>query len=121
MLDKLNKKGNLDEDQRQKLIREMGDWPDHFEGSSHLSFEDKKVKLELPVELDAWIVEGKLKATFTRHLTKPITIGKQLAELGFYDSTYYYAFFVTNEPKISGSNKQCSAHVIKFSLPMPCK
>ncbi len=111
----LNEKGGLDEEDRLELIRLLGDWPEDFEGSAHLSVDGAGVALDLPTNLDARLVDGRLLATFTRRLATPVQLGKQHVEVAFYEATYYYAFFVTNRPKMVGRVGDCSARVIPFN------
>jgi len=111
----LNSKGGLDESVRKEFIRSLSDWPDHFEGASHLSVDGTDIALNLPINLDAQILNGRLLLTFSRKLALPQTVEKQEVEVGFYDSTYYYAFFVKNEPKIVGDNQNCITNVLPFN------
>lgn len=110
----LNSKGTLDEKDRLELIRLRSDWPSDFDGSAHLSVEGESIALEGPSGLDAQLIDGRLKVTFSRRLEIPINLGRSPAEVAFYESTYFYAFTVTNKPQLLGDSGTCAAKVIPF-------
>jgi len=110
----LNANGTLDEADRQELIRQRSNWPSDFDGASHLSIDTARVSLGRPVGLDAQLIDGRLKVSFTRNLETAVDLSNASAEVAFYEATYYYAFKVTNEPKISQITDSCRAIVIPF-------
>ena len=110
----LNDAGGLDEEDRLELIRQLSDWPEDFDGSAHLSVGGTLQNLEWPENLDAHLIDGQLTMTFTRKLTKPLDLAQQDAEVGFYESTYFFAFSVSQEPKLLGNAGACTANVIQF-------
>jgi len=114
----LNKNGILDDADRRELIETVSDWPEDFEGAAHLSVEDKDIALDFPTNLEARIKNGRLYLKFTRKLTNPINIKNKDVEIGFYDSTYYYAYFVRNEPKVIGDQNGCELSVTPFDPDM---
>ncbi|SDY79750.1 DUF1007 family protein [Citreimonas salinaria] len=110
----LNTEGDLDEADRQTLIRLLSDWPEDFDGSAHLSIEGEAIELEWPTELDARMVDGRLEMTFIRKLPAPVSLDGQDAEVAFYESTYFFAFTVADEPQLLDAPAQCAATVIPF-------
>ncbi len=108
----LNDEGKLDEVDRLELVRRLSDWPDDFDGSAHLSIEGEPVPLKWPTGLDARMVDGRLLITFTRILEEPTTLEGRPAEVAFYESTYFFAFSVTNTPQLIGAADPCGATVI---------
>ena len=65
-------------------------------------------------------MDGRLRTTFTRRLDAPLALdergggGGGGAELAFYESTYFYAFSVTNRPRLRGHDGSCSADTVAF-------
>lgn len=110
----LNDKGDLDEADRQELVRQLSDWPDDFDGSAHLSIDGQDVDLQWPSNLDARMVDGRLELTFDRRLVTPLDVAHHKVETAFYESTYFYAFYITNPPRLINDNGHCSARVHKF-------
>ena len=110
----LNDRGALDEVDRLELIEKFGDWPEDFQGSAHLTKGSANVALELPTGLDMRFVDGRIMATFTRKLVEPIQLETQGVEVAFYEATYYYAFFIKNEPKFLAKASSCKGMVIPF-------
>ncbi len=111
----LNDEGGLDEADRLDLVRYLSDWPDDFDGSAHLSVDGAGIALEWPAGLDARLIEGRLEMTFTRRLDSPISLNERRVEVAFYESTYFYAFSVTNQPRIAGDPGNCAARVVPFN------
>ncbi|MEL6522243.1 MAG: DUF1007 family protein [Pseudomonadota bacterium] len=112
----LNREGELDEADRKELVRLRSDWPEDFDGSAHLTLDETEVELDWPTNLDLHLVDGRLQATFTRRLSNPITVDEQILELAFYESTYFYAFSITNHPKVLGDQGRCLASMVPFDL-----
>lgn len=110
----LNDEGALDEDDRQELVRHRSNWPEDFDGSAHLSVDGARVGLEWPEGLDAHIVDGRLEVTFTRRLGTPLPVARRNVDVAFYESTYFFAFSVTDPPRVSGEAGTCDARVIPF-------
>ncbi len=110
----LNDAGGLDEADRLELVRQRSDWPEDFDGSAHLVHGDQPIALEWPRGLDAHLVNGRLEVTFERLLSTPLEMRGQAAELGFYESTYFFAFTITDTPEVLGPETGCAAQVIGF-------
>lgn len=110
----LDAEGGLDEEDRLQLVRKLNDWPDDFDGSAHLSVDGKNMPLDWPTDLDARLSGGRLEMTFTRTLGTPIALTGRDVEVAFYESTYFFAFSVTNPPRLLGSPSPCTAHVVPF-------
>lgn len=110
----LNAAGGLDEVDRRALVRSRSDWPSDFDGSAHMSIEGEQVSLQRPENLDAQMVGGRLQITFTRHLHDAVGLTGLTAEVSFFESTYFYAFAITEQPKIVGSGSRCSEQVLKY-------
>lgn len=110
----LNADGTLDESDRRDLVRLRSEWPSDFDGSAHLSHNGALVGLAWPENLDAELIDGRLELTFSRRLTNPIILRDSPVETGFYESTYFFAFSVTQAPRLLGDIGSCSADVIPF-------
>lgn len=110
----LNADGDLDEADRLRLARLRGDWPSDFEGSAHLTRGGERIALGWPMGLDVRLVDGRLKVTFTRRLAVPVNLSLAPVEVAFYEATYFYAFKVTNSPRLVGGTGGCDADLVPF-------
>lgn len=108
----LNAEGELDERDRRQLVEQKSNWPEDFDGSAHLSQAKKNLALEWPENLNAHMVDGRLALTFTRRLSVPIDLREQEASVAFYEATYFFAFSITQTPKLLGDVGTCEAKVI---------
>lgn len=108
--------GGLTPEDRQKISDFMTDWPPEYKGSAHLSHVGEDLELVRPSQMEVALIDGKLVMRFERDLADPISMPGQVAEVGFYESTYYYAFTVTEPTGVLGAGKDspCSARVIPF-------
>lgn len=109
----LNEAGGLDEPVRQKLVQIRSKFPADFDGSAHLSVAGEAIALDWPTNFDAKVVDQRLEVTFVRRLAKTFDVSQSSFELAFYESTYFFAFTVTDAPVIIGTST-CSANVIPF-------
>ncbi|MEM8591386.1 MAG: DUF1007 family protein [Pseudomonadota bacterium] len=112
----LSEQGDLTEFDRQRVVREHSKWPDDFDGSAHLTIDGAPVALDWPKDLDARIVEGRLEVTFRRDLPEPQPTSERAIEVGFYESTYFFAFAVTDIPRLIGAGTACEAATLPFDL-----
>lgn len=110
----LNAQGGLDETDRMALVRHRSDWPSDFDGSAHLSVDGEPIALKWPTDLDAEMLDGRLQVTFTRELDDIVRMAGLLAAVAFYESTYFYAFAVTDPPELEGSGGKCNVEVVKY-------
>lgn len=110
----LNDAGGLDEPDRLTLEQAFSAWPDDFDGSAHLTHNGQTVVLKWPTDPQVELVNGRIQATFTRDLETPMDMRGREAEVAFYESTYFFAFKVTNTPRLEGAGG-CAADVIPFS------
>ncbi len=110
----LNDEGGLDEADRVELVRLRSDWPDDFDGSAHLAVDGAGIELVWPEDLDLQLVAGRLKMTFSRRLASPIRLTTRNVEVAFYESTYFFAFSITQEPNLFGNDGSCTADVLSF-------
>lgn len=110
----LNADEGLEETDRQELVRVSSDWSADFDGSAHVMVEGEAAPLARPSEFDAHLIDGRLQITFTRRLEIPIEIARRSVETAFYESTYFYAFSITQEPELLGDVDRCEAQVIPF-------
>lgn len=106
--------GRLAPKDRQRLIEDLGDWPDDFDGSVHLSSGAAEIGLGWPRDLDVRLVEGRLEMTFSRRLASPLDLRGGSAEVAFYEATYFYAFSITKRPVLDGADDRCAARTIPF-------
>ncbi|MEM6422076.1 MAG: DUF1007 family protein, partial [Pseudomonadota bacterium] len=110
----LNQQGEIDPSDSAVLARELGAWPDDYEGTAHLSTEDGAIALELPADLKVAVTDGQLEMSFTRRLVAPQVLSGQTIDVGFYEGTYYYALSITDAPQILGAGADCEATVRPF-------
>ena len=110
----LNASGGLDEEDRRRLIQLRSDWPDDFDGSAHLMVDGSPIQMKWPSDLDATVIDGRLQLTFMRQLETEVDLSGTLAEVAFYESTYFFAFSITNTPEVLGSSVDCDMTVRHF-------
>lgn len=111
----LNSKGELGEDERLKLIEELRDFPEDFDGSAHLSLDNEPVELDWPRDVDGQLLDGRLQLTFVRDLKTPVHVEGREISAAFYESTYFFAFKITNTPMLLGHVGACKTEVVPFS------
>ena len=112
----IDETGSLTEEDRLALVALLSDWPDDFDGSAHLSHGDHPVSLGWPADLDVQMIDGRLQITFARDLVAPFDLMARPLDVGFYESTYFFAFSITNAPRLIGDAGNCAAHVIPFEM-----
>jgi len=108
----LNADGGIDEADQKELLLQRTNWPSDFDGSAHLSVAGEAVALQWPTDLSTEVVDGRLRMTFTRHLEAPLQAAR--FDVAFYESTYFFAFKITDAPQILGSAPECRAMVTPF-------
>lgn len=106
--------GTLAEEDRLELVRRRSLWPSDFDGSAHLSIDGRAVALDWPTDLDAGLIDGRLQITFTRALTEPVKLQGKTTDVAFYESTYFFAFSITNAPQLIGETAGCDTSVAYF-------
>ena len=110
----VNSDGELAEADRRELIRYRKDWPTDFDGSAHLSIDGKNIPLEWPKNLDAELIDGRLRITFLRKLTNAVDLTISPATLAFYGSSYFFGFSVTQLPHLHNAPVQFGVEVVPF-------
>lgn len=110
----LNDAGGLDEEDRLRLVQLRSNWPDDFDGSAHLSINGQDIPTAWPSDLDAHLVDGRLEMTFYRALEAPIDLTGTFAQVAFYESTYFFAFDLTDPPVLIGQNPNCTTQNIPY-------
>lgn len=110
----LNTDGGLDETDRLELIRLRSQWPQDFNGSAHLTVQGASISLEWPQDLDVDLIDGRLELTFKRNLKSPILVKNAPVTAAFYESTYFFAFSITNQPNIIGPSGDCSTDLMPY-------
>ncbi len=110
----LNDAGGLDEEDRLALVRQLSEWPEDFDGSAHPVVDGVAIPLEWPSDLDAHLVDGRLQLTFVRRLSTPLDMQGREIDVSFHESTYFFAFSVTDQPDLFGDPGPCSARVVDF-------
>jgi ABC-type uncharacterized transport system substrate-binding protein len=109
-----NAEGELDEEDSLYLAQERSAWPDDFQGASHVSADGAPVQLKRPTGFEARLNQGRLEISFARDLETPVSLSESEVSVAVYESTYYYAFSVTDAPAFIGG-ATCQADVIPFS------
>lgn len=111
----LNDQGGLDEGDRRALQKALSLWPEDFDGSAHMTVNGEAVALAWPSAPQVHLIDGRLRSEFTRALETPLTLRGQNAEIAFYESTYFFAFKITNTPRFIGGAGLCAANVVPFT------
>jgi len=60
------------------------------------------------------LVVGRLQLTFLRKLEEPVDLAGKAVEVAFYESTYFFAFKITDQPVFEGS-EACEATVVPYT------
>ena len=96
----------LTEEEKAKILADQTNWPEDFQGDSYLYVSGKKMGLGGPGNPDTRILEsGQVEVTFERSLDEPFrpnADGNPVAIVKLYDPTFYYAYEVTDPPRIIG-------------------
>ena len=106
--------GTLTAENKARVIAHETTWPDDFKGAAHLEIEGKSLPLSNPKFVEVKLEDDRLVLRFTRHLEEPAAVAGRLAEVAFYEATYYYAFAVTDPPRLHGAHEGCVAGVKPF-------
>ncbi|MEM6589754.1 MAG: DUF1007 family protein [Pseudomonadota bacterium] len=106
--------GTLSEADRLVLEQKFSEWPEDFDGSAHLTHEGAPVALGWPSDPQVQVIDGRIQAVFDRTLESPLALTGETLELAFYESTYFFAFKITNSPQLFGTT-QCIADMIPFT------
>lgn len=106
--------GTLSDTDREAIRAAYSDWPDDFDGSAHLSIDGVLIEMAWPSDLAVDLVDGRLQLTFLRKLDAPAILTNKSVEVAFYESTYFFAFNITNEPTFVG-NETCEAVVVPYA------
>ena len=77
------------------------DWPEEFEGDTHLTVDGAKVPLGPPQEVTAGYDDGILSSTHLRRLEEPIP-AEGVVIFSPYDPTYYTAYEITEDTVLTG-------------------
>ena len=110
----LNADGTIDEADQKELLIQRTKWPSDFDGSAHLSVAGEPISLEWPTDLATEVIDGRLRMSYTRHLETPLEAPETGFEAAFYESTYFFAFKITEPPELLGSSVVCSAFFLPF-------
>ena len=94
----------LSEEDKAKILEDQTKWPDEFAGDSYLFINGEKQSLGKPVNADTRILEdGRIEVRFDRLLAEPFrpgVNGAPEAVVKLYDPTFYYAYEVSDPPKV---------------------
>ena len=96
----------LTEEEKAKILADQTNWPDEFQGDSYLFLSGQKQGLGKAENPDTRILEtGQVEVTFERALARPFrpgTEGDPDAVVKLYDPAFYYAYEVTDPPRVIG-------------------
>lgn len=106
--------GSLSDTDREAIRAAYSDWPDDFDGSAHLSIDGEVTEMAWPIDLAVDLVDGRLQLTFLRLLEEPTVLADKTVEVAFYESTYFFAFKISNNPTFVGSGA-CTAVVVPYT------
>lgn len=104
--------GTLSPSDTAKVTATLGAFAPDFDGSAHLTIDGAPVALDWPRDVSISIIDGRLRQQFLRDLPTPTDVNGRAVQVGFYESTYFYAFRITQSPTAPG----CAAQVIPFVL-----
>ncbi|MEM6679850.1 MAG: DUF1007 family protein [Pseudomonadota bacterium] len=100
---------------QEALVRQLGVWPDEFEGFAHLSLAGERQRLGRPEALVVFLEDGNLRLRYRRRLEEPAAMAGRAAEIAFYEATYFYELRMVNEAEIIGAAGTCAAETVPFS------
>jgi len=106
--------GSLSDTDREVIRAAYSDWPDDFDGSAHLSIDGEVTEMAWPRDLAVDLVDGRLQLTFLRLLEEPTVLSDKTVEVAFYESTYFFAFKISNDPTFVGIDA-CAAVVVPYT------
>lgn len=106
--------GTLSDADREAIRAAYSEWPDDFDGSAHLSIDGEMIAMAWPSDLAVDLIDGRLQLTFLRKLENPTILTDKSVEVAFYESTYFFAFTITNDPAFVG-NETCEAVVVPYT------
>jgi ABC-type uncharacterized transport system substrate-binding protein len=95
--------GSLSVADREIIRAAYAKFPDDFDGSAHLTIEGEEIEMNWPSDVAVDLVDGRLQLTFIRKLADQIDLTDKEVDVAFYESTYFFAFKITNPPTLSGS------------------
>lgn len=104
----------LSDTDRTRLEQEETNWAPDFQGASHLTVAGRHIALSRPKDLEVSLVEDRLQVTFRRDLDTPVDLAGTSAEIAFYESTYFYAFAATQQPRLVGGSGSCTTLITPF-------
>lgn len=105
--------GSLSDVDREAIRAAYAEFPDDFDGSAHLTINGEDIEMDWPSDVAVDLVEGRLQLTFVRKLTDQIDLTGKEVDVAFYESTYFFAFKITNQPIFSdGAN--CTYVVVPY-------
>jgi len=121
----LDKDGDqsLNAAEKARLLADQTTWPEEFAGDSALHVGGERWTLGGPENADARLLpSGQVEVRFDRRLDPPIrpdaATGAAVAKV--YDPTFYYAYEVTEPPRILGSDPQgCQVEHRPFDADSP--
>lgn len=85
------------------------DWPEGYEGDTHVTVDGVKVPLGPPEEITAGYAGGFISSTHLRRLAEPAD-PEAVVVISPYDETYYSAYEVTSDTVLSG-REGCEAEL----------
>lgn len=106
--------GTLADADMQTLRLDRQTWPSDFDGSVHPIAESGDIALQWPTTPELEMVEGRLRMTFFRHLTTPLDLSVQQIDVAFYETTYFFAFKITQPPEFLGDINECYGEIVPF-------
>jgi ABC-type uncharacterized transport system substrate-binding protein len=93
--------GSLSEADREIIRAAYAEFPDDFDGSAHLTIDGKDIEMDWPSDVAVNLADGRLQLTFIRKLADQIDLTDRDVDVALYESTYFFAFTITNQPTFS--------------------
>lgn len=105
--------GTLSEADREIIRAAYAEFPDDFDGSAHLTIDGEDIEMDWPSDVAVELVDGRLQLTLIRKLAEEIDLTDKDVDVAFYESTYFFAFSITNQPVFTGGDG-CSHLVVPY-------
>lgn len=99
---------------RAKVIAHESNWTETFNGAARLAYAGQPIALAPPTDFAASLVGNQLEVRFERALSAPFPAAAEDIEVSFYEATYFFAFTISEPPRLLGAADGCAATLSPF-------